>query len=42
MFFTQVDGEFIQGELWLELPLEGALQGTFEAQWIDRGPVLCG
>jgi hypothetical protein len=42
ILFSQVDGEMIQGQLWLELPLEGAIEGTFEAHWIDRGPVICG
>lgn len=42
MIFTHVDGDFVQGQLRLELSQEGAIQGTFEAQWIDRGPVLCG
>lgn len=42
IIFSEVDGEMIQGRLWLRLPLEGAIQGTFEADWVDSGPVLCG
>jgi hypothetical protein len=42
MQILQAEGGTIRGELWLDLPRVGQLQGPFEAQWDDSGPVICG
>jgi hypothetical protein len=42
MHILQAEGGTIRGELWLDLPRVGQLQGPFEAQWDDSGPVICG
>lgn len=32
----------IGGHLWLDLPQTGLMEGPFEVEWVDSGPVICG
>lgn len=42
MLILQATDRLIQGEMWLDLPQAGFVKGSFEAQWVDSGPVICG